>query len=105
MRKSGTGQAGERDFFRYDNNLGQLLEAVSRFYLYNIINGLKNALKVTSQECARAHRGDTLRAMINKFVAPAEAALADIPDGATVMLGGFGNAGMATELIDALIQQ
>ena len=43
--------------------------------------------------------------MINKFVASPEAALADIPDGATVMLGGFGNAGMAVELIDALIAQ
>jgi 3-oxoadipate CoA-transferase alpha subunit len=43
--------------------------------------------------------------MINKIVASAEAALADIPDGATVMLGGFGNAGMAVELIDALIAQ
>jgi 3-oxoadipate CoA-transferase alpha subunit len=43
--------------------------------------------------------------MINKIVASAETALADIPDGATVMLGGFGNAGMAVELIDALIAQ
>ena len=43
--------------------------------------------------------------MINKFVASAEAALADVPDGATVMLGGFGNAGMPVELIDALIAQ
>ena len=43
--------------------------------------------------------------MINKIVPSAEAALADIPDGATVMLGGFGNAGMAVELIDALIAQ
>jgi 3-oxoadipate CoA-transferase, alpha subunit len=41
--------------------------------------------------------------MINKIVASAEAALADLADGATVMLGGFGNAGMAVELIDALI--
>jgi 3-oxoadipate CoA-transferase alpha subunit len=43
--------------------------------------------------------------VINKIVASAEAALADIPDGATVMLGGFGNAGMPVELIDALIAQ
>ncbi|MEW6687651.1 MAG: 3-oxoacid CoA-transferase subunit A [Pseudomonadota bacterium] len=43
--------------------------------------------------------------MINKFVASAAAALADVPDGATVMLGGFGNAGMPVELIDALIAQ
>ena len=32
--------------------------------------------------------------MINKFVASPEAALADVPDGATVMIHGFGNAGM-----------
>jgi 3-oxoadipate CoA-transferase, alpha subunit len=43
--------------------------------------------------------------MINKFVASAEAALADIPDGATVLIGGFGNAGMPAALIDALIAQ
>src|SRR5258707_2220877 len=43
--------------------------------------------------------------MIDKFVASPEAALADIPDGATVMIGGFGNAGMPAELIDALIAQ
>ena len=45
------------------------------------------------------------RPVINKFFASPEAALADIPDGATVMLGGFGNAGMPVELIDALIAQ
>ena len=32
--------------------------------------------------------------MIDKFVASAEAALADIPDGATIMIGGFGGAGI-----------
>ena len=41
--------------------------------------------------------------MINKIVASAQAALADLPDGATVMIGGFGNAGMPSALIDALI--
>ncbi|MDQ2962512.1 MAG: 3-oxoacid CoA-transferase subunit A [Pseudomonadota bacterium] len=41
--------------------------------------------------------------MINKVVASAAAAVADIPDGATVMIGGFGTAGMPSELIDALI--
>ena len=43
--------------------------------------------------------------MINKFVASPDAALADIPDGATIMIHGFGNAGMPAELIDALIAQ
>ncbi len=43
--------------------------------------------------------------MIDKFIASAAAALADVPDGATVMIGGFGNAGMPAELIDALISQ
>lgn len=43
--------------------------------------------------------------MIDKFFESAEAALADIPDGATVMIGGFGNAGMPAVLIDTLIAQ
>src|ERR1051325_3985651 len=43
--------------------------------------------------------------MIDKSFASAEAALADIPDGATIMIGGFGNAGMPALLIEALIAQ
>jgi 3-oxoadipate CoA-transferase, alpha subunit len=43
--------------------------------------------------------------MINKFLDTPEAALADLADGATVMIGGFGNAGMPAALIDALIAQ
>ena len=42
--------------------------------------------------------------MIDKTVASPSAAVADIADGATVMIGGFGAAGMPSELIDALIQ-
>ena len=43
--------------------------------------------------------------MIDKIVATAAAALADVPDGATVMIGGFGTAGLPNELTDALIEQ
>ncbi len=43
--------------------------------------------------------------MIDKTVASAAAAVAGIPDGATVMIGGFGTAGQPAELIDALIAQ
>ena len=43
--------------------------------------------------------------MISKLVANAAAALADAPDGATVMIGGFGTAGQPMELIDALLEQ
>jgi 3-oxoadipate CoA-transferase alpha subunit len=43
--------------------------------------------------------------VIDKTVADAEAAVAGIPDGATVMIGGFGRAGQPVELIDALIAQ
>ena len=43
--------------------------------------------------------------MIEKIVASAEDALADVPDGAVVMIGGFGNAGMPALLIDTLIAQ
>ena len=43
--------------------------------------------------------------MIDKTVRSGAAAVADIPDGATIMLGGFGAAGMPSHLIDALIAQ
>jgi len=43
--------------------------------------------------------------MIDKTLASPEAALADVFDGATVMIGGFGTAGQPGELIDALIAQ
>ena len=43
--------------------------------------------------------------MINKIVPSVEAALAGIPDGATIMIGGFGGAGQPAELIDGLIAQ
>lgn len=41
--------------------------------------------------------------MIDKAVADAETAVAEISDGASVMIGGFGTAGMPDQLIDALI--
>jgi 3-oxoadipate CoA-transferase alpha subunit len=43
--------------------------------------------------------------MIDKTVPSAAAAVAGIHDGATVMIGGFGTAGMPSELLDALIAQ
>lgn len=43
--------------------------------------------------------------MINKISPSVEAALADIHDGATIMIGGFGGAGQPAELIDGLIAQ
>ena len=43
--------------------------------------------------------------MINKITASVAEALADIKDGATVMIGGFGGAGQPAELIDGLIAQ
>ena len=43
--------------------------------------------------------------MIDKTFASPELAVAGIHDGATVMIGGFGNAGMPSVLIDALIAQ
>ncbi|WP_028996788.1 3-oxoacid CoA-transferase subunit A [Azohydromonas australica] len=42
--------------------------------------------------------------MIDKIVSSPLDALADIRDGATVMIGGFGTAGQPNELIDALIE-
>ena len=43
--------------------------------------------------------------MIDKQVASVADAVAGTPDGATVMIGGFGGAGQPNELIDALIAQ
>ena len=43
--------------------------------------------------------------MIDKTVASVSAAVADVQDGATVMIGGFGTAGLPSDLIDALIAQ
>ncbi|MGB5080895.1 MAG: 3-oxoacid CoA-transferase subunit A [Burkholderiales bacterium] len=43
--------------------------------------------------------------MIDKIVPSPQAALADVRDGATVLIGGFGGSGIPHELIDALIAQ
>ena len=43
--------------------------------------------------------------MINKIIASPEEAVAEIHDGASVMIGGFGEAGSPIELIHALIDQ
>jgi 3-oxoadipate CoA-transferase alpha subunit len=46
-----------------------------------------------------------MRPMIDKIVTTFEAALAGVPDGATVMIGGFGTAGLPNELVEGLIAQ
>lgn len=43
--------------------------------------------------------------MVNKVFASMPEAVADIPDGATVMIGGFGSSGIPFGLIDALLEQ
>jgi 3-oxoadipate CoA-transferase alpha subunit len=43
--------------------------------------------------------------MVNKIVDSIREAVSDVFDGATVMIGGFGTAGMPSELIDALIDE
>lgn len=43
--------------------------------------------------------------MINKIAESAEAAVADIKDGSTILIGGFGTAGLPFVLVDALIAQ
>ena len=40
--------------------------------------------------------------MINKIAASIAEALADVRDGSTVLIGGFGTAGIPNELIDGL---
>src|SRR3954451_12331204 len=67
---------------------------------------LRFGMKVDSQNQGKASAGAIIGApMIDKIVASPEAALADVPDGATIMIHGFGNAGMPAALIDALIGQ
>jgi 3-oxoadipate CoA-transferase alpha subunit len=43
--------------------------------------------------------------MLNKIVESLDRAVADIPDGASIMIGGFGTAGFADGLMEALIRQ
>ncbi len=43
--------------------------------------------------------------MINKICDSIESALADIKDGSTILVGGFGDAGLPSALIDGLIDQ
>jgi 3-oxoadipate CoA-transferase, alpha subunit len=43
--------------------------------------------------------------MINKLHISPAAALADVPDGATILIGGFGTAGLPDELVAALLEQ
>ena len=43
--------------------------------------------------------------MINKIYPSTASALADVADGSTVMIGGFGTAGLPDELVQALIDQ
>lgn len=43
--------------------------------------------------------------MISKLFPSVKDALADIPDGATILVGGFGMAGQPLELIDGLLEQ
>jgi len=43
--------------------------------------------------------------MIQKKLPSLAAAVADVPDGATVMIGGFGTAGLPNELVGALLEQ
>ncbi len=42
---------------------------------------------------------------MNKIIASAQQAVADVPDGATIMVGGFGLCGIPENLIRALVQK
>jgi 3-oxoadipate CoA-transferase, alpha subunit len=70
--------------------------------LSNSVNSLHDA---SPQDGAVRREKERDENMINKISESLEAAVADIHDGATVMIGGFGNAGMPTALINALLEQ
>src|SRR3984957_3905900 len=58
--------------------------------------------------CPARHRTGMIESqasMVSKLVESLEAAVAGIEDGAVIMIGGFGAAGMPSELIHALIAQ
>ena len=57
------------------------------------------------QATGRSDGDGKLAVMIDKIVASPADAVRDVPDGATVMIGGFGTAGLPDELVEALIEQ
>ena len=59
----------------------------------------------SSAALGRWHPISETHAMIDKICASAAEALSDVPHGATVMIGGFGTAGLPNELIDALLER
>jgi len=59
----------------------------------------------TAQAAAPFFSNPERTSMVNKIFDSVAAALADIQDGATILIGGFGNAGMPHQLIDGLIEQ
>lgn len=60
--------------------------------------------KFTVPECLRSGPCFTIFPM-NKVVANADEAIRDIPDGATIMIGGFGLCGIPENLIQALVRR
>jgi 3-oxoadipate CoA-transferase alpha subunit len=77
--------------------------AASRSHRYNV--PLTNKRPIYELTLGPIFQPDTRQTMIDKISADAATALADVPDGATIMIGGFGGAGQPAELIDALIAQ
>jgi 3-oxoadipate CoA-transferase, alpha subunit len=88
---------GEEFFYREDQRQIEqgLMEAIDKRMRSD------GATRRPARYRQRGERGD----MIDKRCASAAAAVADIPDGATVMIGGFGEAGSPIELIHALIDR
>ena len=68
------------------------------------------ALPLRTIACSSRRSGsdpsrDSRDTMISKLTDSATAAVSDVHDGSTVMIGGFGSAGEPIELIDALLEQ
>ena len=83
------------------------MEELRRLVLHTVSAQTSNPVKnlFRRHRVQPRHRHHHRFAMIDKIVPSAAAALADVPDGATVMIGGFGTAGLPNELTDALLAQ
>ena len=79
-----------------------VLQKMKRWFSQSRIAGSRHCEQHAVPTTIASHNEGTPQ-VINKQFSSAAEALADIPDGAVVGIGGFGNSGVPLDLIDALI--